>query len=904
MKTKVLAFSLVVIFVVSLVTIPVNIYAAEENGEILRELGILQGDLNGDLLLDQPLKRQDGIVLLSRLLLEEELASNYDGISSFTDISDPYYESYIAWAEDRGLTEGIGGGLFGYNQPLTHQQLLTFLLRALGYDFYGDQFFKVPEAAVELLLTDSLADMNQTATREFMADVTVNTLRRGRVKYGNITLERSLAIGDDRVDSDSQLFQLKTISARNGYLLLFFDFPSLTEDSETDKLLNMVLKEGPNIDDLKVTYRLQGEEDFNEVQVKKALYDYNTGQLVVTFDPLDIGDTEIVEIRVNRLELRSEVAHEAAHVLQQRGGVTKSESEIDEIINRVIDLTLQPFIGSFTGEQLNGGSLLPLTKESSNPLYESSILSGESVLYENENNSDSILSSITLSPSIIKPNLDNFFVHVYLDDQLLICDDCISKELIGNTVNTNLRGIEKADIKRINMFFSYFNNDGLFEMIESEYSLNSEQSREIVSSILIGLQGTLSNNATTSISSFGNLTINQFEISAREKITIAVETVIVKTYREGNGLKENEIIGLVLNEKGVYVEETFTLYDYGNDFYDEFSANNTLLSQISNSNGLKFLYKGKPIKITKEIDKSTPLLMSADGSIGDTVMLHISNGKVMFWDGPDNDCDGIDDDCNRQVGVEDCDDGNVHILNTTTYYDKVTIDFENQTLRVGRNPQTGATIKITDSSIFYLDDDDDGDTIPNDTLRVEYGDEPTFEYAKIVTDEENNVLFVHLFNNYEVFIIDEINEGDKIIKVIYTNSTSLTDEDIDYLLENGVKGDKFIVREEFGQVSGISTRSFGQLHELINYTNNEGTAKKVAKFKAGKALADTVKSVSDTSTCSSIVMGNNIDFSTGLVIDEADFLSARAILYVDENLPVFKDDNKKYEFRGHVTVLK
>ncbi len=36
--------------------------------ETLRELGILKGDLSGDLLLDQPLKRQDVIVLLSRLL--------------------------------------------------------------------------------------------------------------------------------------------------------------------------------------------------------------------------------------------------------------------------------------------------------------------------------------------------------------------------------------------------------------------------------------------------------------------------------------------------------------------------------------------------------------------------------------------------------------------------------------------------------------------------------------------------------------------------------------------------------------------------------------------------------------------------------------------------------------------
>ena len=53
--------------------------------------------------------------------------------SPFVDVStDAYYYEAVKWAAEAGITGGIGGGLFGSNQPCTRAQIVTFLWRAAG----------------------------------------------------------------------------------------------------------------------------------------------------------------------------------------------------------------------------------------------------------------------------------------------------------------------------------------------------------------------------------------------------------------------------------------------------------------------------------------------------------------------------------------------------------------------------------------------------------------------------------------------------------------------------------------------------------------------------------------------------------------------------------------------------
>ena len=54
-------------------------------------------------------------------------------ISPFSDVpTSAYYYEAVKWAQEKGITGGIGNGLFGPNQPCTRAQIVTFLWRAAG----------------------------------------------------------------------------------------------------------------------------------------------------------------------------------------------------------------------------------------------------------------------------------------------------------------------------------------------------------------------------------------------------------------------------------------------------------------------------------------------------------------------------------------------------------------------------------------------------------------------------------------------------------------------------------------------------------------------------------------------------------------------------------------------------
>ena len=53
--------------------------------------------------------------------------------SPFSDVStSAYYYEAVKWAQEKGITGGIGNGLFGPSQPCTRGQIVTFLWRAAG----------------------------------------------------------------------------------------------------------------------------------------------------------------------------------------------------------------------------------------------------------------------------------------------------------------------------------------------------------------------------------------------------------------------------------------------------------------------------------------------------------------------------------------------------------------------------------------------------------------------------------------------------------------------------------------------------------------------------------------------------------------------------------------------------
>ena len=70
--------------------------------------------------------------------------------SPFGDVStSAYYYEAVKWAQKKGITGGIGNGLFGPNQPCTRAQIVTFLWRTAGSPVvnYAMNMSDVPEGS-------------------------------------------------------------------------------------------------------------------------------------------------------------------------------------------------------------------------------------------------------------------------------------------------------------------------------------------------------------------------------------------------------------------------------------------------------------------------------------------------------------------------------------------------------------------------------------------------------------------------------------------------------------------------------------------------------------------------------------------------------------------------------------
>lgn len=130
--------------------------------EKLNKLGILTGDGNGNLNLDDNLKRQDMVVIISRLHKEENTAKSYPVVNKFDDFTqeNSYYQSYISWAVNKKLIEGVGNNKFGFDDAVTVEQFQTVLLRALNYTEEAKLDDSIPDIAKKIGLMENLDNLS------------------------------------------------------------------------------------------------------------------------------------------------------------------------------------------------------------------------------------------------------------------------------------------------------------------------------------------------------------------------------------------------------------------------------------------------------------------------------------------------------------------------------------------------------------------------------------------------------------------------------------------------------------------------------------------------------------------------------------------------------------------------
>ncbi len=176
---KILSLALALTMLLGLAT-PISAASPyTKEGDFLKDLGVLQGDLQGNLMLEQGLTREQMVVLISRLYGEEDDAKTYVASNTFPDLkpTHSFYIPYILWARDEGLIQGDNNGQFGVEQGVTVQQFQTVLLRSLGYNEEAKDWHGVPAFAQSIGIMKGLSfSKDATLNRGQVAAMVVNAL--------------------------------------------------------------------------------------------------------------------------------------------------------------------------------------------------------------------------------------------------------------------------------------------------------------------------------------------------------------------------------------------------------------------------------------------------------------------------------------------------------------------------------------------------------------------------------------------------------------------------------------------------------------------------------------------------------------------------------------------------------
>lgn len=95
--------------------------------------GLFQGVGEGEFDPSGTMTRSMLVTVLGRLAGVDP--ADYSGESTFSDVdADSWYGPYVAWAAENGVVQGVGGGRFAPNDPITREQLCTMLVRYLDSD--------------------------------------------------------------------------------------------------------------------------------------------------------------------------------------------------------------------------------------------------------------------------------------------------------------------------------------------------------------------------------------------------------------------------------------------------------------------------------------------------------------------------------------------------------------------------------------------------------------------------------------------------------------------------------------------------------------------------------------------------------------------------------------------------
>lgn len=152
-----------------------------EAAATLAELGVLQGDSQGNFNPDSSITRAQAAAVICRMIGAEEAAQSMTQ-QVFSDVPSSHWAvGYIAKAAELGIVGGYGDGNFGPSDPVTQEQIIKMLICAADLADTAEILGGYPngyiEAAEMYRITDGTAvDQKSAAKRSTIAIWTYNAM--------------------------------------------------------------------------------------------------------------------------------------------------------------------------------------------------------------------------------------------------------------------------------------------------------------------------------------------------------------------------------------------------------------------------------------------------------------------------------------------------------------------------------------------------------------------------------------------------------------------------------------------------------------------------------------------------------------------------------------------------------
>ena len=263
----------------------------------LNKLGLMEFDTDkADEYLGQTVTRGELIKMLVKVSGKENELPNKNLECEFSDVPESL-APYVIWAGNNNITNGMGNGLFGTDEPATVAQAIAFFLRVLGYD--ESTFWENPiDYAMANNYTDTsklMLDGNMELTKDYFAAIAYNAIVKDNLKTGKSLLKEMMLkekVTDEMLDnSDDPIFTAYKYAIPR-------KFPSIKlRDGESGREYRIIDFHGRDI--VRAYFTAQ---QFNDAATKfvfgvkpDMMFEYDTETEMLAF--LDFAD-----VSTNRLE--------------------------------------------------------------------------------------------------------------------------------------------------------------------------------------------------------------------------------------------------------------------------------------------------------------------------------------------------------------------------------------------------------------------------------------------------------------------------------------------------------------------------------------------------------------------------------------------------------------------------